>query len=234
MVAAFSEWGIEGARRFGSQVDVIVIVDVLSFSTCVDIAASRGASVYPFASGDRAAASRVAQAIGAELAGPRGSPEFRYTLSPASLTSIPKGAKLILPSPNGSAISAIAHARAVLAGCLRNARAIAEKCSMLAESGSVAVIPAGERWPDGSLRPAIEDLIGTGAILHELGASCSPEAEIAREAFRYAQPRLADIIRSCVSGRELIERGYPEDVEIAIDVNASRMAPMLCNGAYGN
>lgn len=33
---------------------------------------------------------------------------------------------------------------------------------------TVAVIPAGERWADGSLRPAIEDLLGAGAFIREL------------------------------------------------------------------
>src|SRR5205807_2372643 len=105
-------------------------------------------------------------------------------------------------SPNGSAISAAAHSVPVLAGCLRNARAVAKKAIHVAQGGSIAVIPAGERWPDGSLRPAIEDLIGAGAIVDELGLPCSPEAEIARQAFRSARPFLASLLRECVSGRE--------------------------------
>lgn len=93
------------------------------------------------------------------------------------------------------------------------------------------MIPAGERWSDGSLRPAIEDLIGAGAILYELNAECSPEAEIAREAFRCSLPRLADIIRGCVCGRGLIERGFAEDLELTLSLNTGGAAPTLREAA---
>ena len=48
MIAHF-EWGLAGAKALNDKVAVTIIVDVLSFSTCVDVATSRGASVFPFA-----------------------------------------------------------------------------------------------------------------------------------------------------------------------------------------
>lgn len=90
-------------------------------------------------------------------------------------------ARLVLPSPNGSAIAS-ATAGTVVAACLRNATAVARWLGFrLADSGTaVTVIAAGERWPDGSLRPALEDLLGAGALLSALcagtGISASPEA----------------------------------------------------------
>jgi 2-phosphosulfolactate phosphatase len=230
--AAFSEWGAQGARKYDGRVGALVVVDVLSFSTCVDIAVARGALVYPFAHGEASAAALVAEARGAEVAGRRGSSKHRFSLSPASLTAIEPGTRLLLPSPNGSVISAAAHATPVLAGCLRNARAVAERAAAMAGGAGVAVIPTGERWPDNSLRPAIEDLIGAGAILDALGLPCSPEAEVALQAFRCAKPNLANLVRGCVSGQELIGRGYPEDVEAAIALNVSDAAPLLVDGAY--
>ena len=66
----------------------------------------------------------------------------------------------------------------------------------------IAIIPAGERWPDGTLRPAIEDLLGAGAILDALDTPMSSEALVARESFRSAGAELGAVIRASVSGGE--------------------------------
>lgn len=155
------EWGIAGVNALAPISNSIAIVDVLSFSTAVDIAAQRGASVYPFRWHDQRAAA-FASEQGARLAGSDRSAPGGFTLSPASLLQIPKGMRLVLPSPNGATLSLATGRTPTLAGCLRNAKAVADA---LYRYGSwVAVIAAGERWPDGSLRPAVEDLLGAGAI----------------------------------------------------------------------
>ncbi len=104
----------------------------------------------------------------------------------------------------------------------------------LAGSFAIGVVPAGERWPDGGLRPAIEDLIGAGAILDRLGVACSPEARIARDASRRAGTELGALIRGSVSGRELSERGFAGDVDIAVQQEVSSAVPILRDGAYQN
>jgi len=81
--------------------------------------------------------------------------------------------------------------------------------------GTLAVIPAGELWKDGSLRPAIEDLIGAGAIIPELTGSFSPETVVARDAFDSARTDLYNRLMGLVLGVVLCERGFPQDVEIA-------------------
>ena len=58
------DWGLTGLTHLSPSSDAIVIIDVLSFSTCVDIAVANGATVYPYrwrdASADVYAASRGA------------------------------------------------------------------------------------------------------------------------------------------------------------------------------
>lgn len=232
MTLATSEWGVAGVEALREDVDVLVIVDVLSFSTAVDVAVSRGVAVYPYSSTDRAAAQVVAERIGAVLAQPRDREGDAFSLSPSSLMTAPAGMKLMLPSPNGSRLSLASSHTPIVAGCLRNARAVAARARALAGDGEIGVVPAGERWPDGSLRPAIEDLLAAGAILHHLDVACSPEARVARDAYRSAGLETADLVRESISGRELIDGGFPEDVEMAVAENVSTQVPLMTDGAY--
>ena len=233
-VARF-DWGEAGLRALAPYISVLVIVDVLSFTTAVSVAVERGAIVYPHRWHDESALIR-ARELGATLAVSRAgvSPESPYSLSPGSLQTLPRGTKLVLPSPNGATLSAIAggYGCTVLAGCLRNASAVGRACVELGTS--IAVIAAGERWSDErGLRPAFEDLIGAGAILKALhAASYAPEALAAIGAFDAARHALADNLAGCASGRELIERGFPEDVAIASEIDSSGHVPVLIDGVY--
>ncbi|HEU5090027.1 MAG TPA: hypothetical protein VFT99_21375, partial [Roseiflexaceae bacterium] len=94
------EWGLHGIGALAGACDVFVIVDVLSFSTCVDIAVARGAWVYPWRWQNETAA-QFAASVGAVLAGRRSHGQAGYSLSPASLQTIAPATRLVLPSPNG-------------------------------------------------------------------------------------------------------------------------------------
>ncbi len=243
-------WGLAGAAALAPSSSCLVVVDVLSFSTSVTVAAEAGTRVYPCAWRDEAAA-EFARSHQAQLAvGRRAvSADRPWSLSPAALRRAPFTERLVLPSPNGSAICASASAAGassvvtVVAGCLRNAGAVGR---YLRERGSggrpVTVIAAGERWPDGSLRPALEDLLGAGAILAALWAAGagslspptwrpSPEAEAARACFE-ATRDVAAAVTGCTSGRELTEGGSGEDVAIAVELDACHLAPVLSDGAF--
>lgn len=225
------EWGLQGVKKFSAISDVIIIVDVMSFSTCVDIAVSNGASILPYRWKDNHAI-KYARLKNAELASFKRQLSGEFSLSPSSLVSIAANTRLVLPSPNGSTLSLASMSKQTLTGCLRNCLAVAEYTTEL--GGSVTVIPAGERWSDGTLRPAIEDLIGAGAIISYLAGTKSPEAEIALSAFETVRNRLHSVLLSCSSGKELSERGFKMDVELAARLNCSNAVPKLQNETYSN
>lgn len=157
-------WGRRGARAALAAGDVLVVVDVLSFSTATALALAAGAEVIPAAPGP-AAAEEVGRAL--------------------------------------------------------------------------SVLACGERWAapdpdDGGLRVALEDALGAGAVLDALGLPCSPEAEHCRLAFAAAREagRLAELVRGCGSGRELIERGFAADVELACQLDSVALAPRLEGGSF--
>ena len=220
-------WGAAGARYLASTCDVLVIVDVLSFSTSLTIAVDRGAQVWPYPWGTDGA-ELFAREIGAVLARGR-STRQGPTLSPASLVDIEPGSRLVLPSPNGSAI---AHAAAssglpVAAACLRNAAAAA---AVLSAHRRVGIVASGERWGDGTLRPAYEDWLGAGVIARALlaaGADGSADADSAAAAA--ARPRS---LLDCPSGRELVDRGFSRDVELAQQRDVTGVVALMQAGRF--
>ena len=241
------DWGLAGALALTEQPGTAaVVVDVLSFATAVSVATDLGIQVYPFRWLDNRAA-EFAEAHGAQLAGSRR--QGGVSLSPASIRAWAgrpsrgrADATLVLPSPNGSSIcSALAdRGNPVLTGCLRNAGLTAGWLAHGLASGrlsAVAVIAAGERWPDGSLRPAVEDLWGAGAVLERLSRAApdlpvSPEARAAAAAFAAVEPDVLSSLMGCASGRELLETGFAEDVAIAAELDAAGTVPLLYGGYF--
>ena len=94
------------------------------------------------------------------------------------------------------------------------------------------VIPAGERWPGGALRPSVEDAVGAGAILRWLPGSRSPEAEWAIAVFERFKGELTDVLDRCGSGRELFERGHRDDVVLAGALDVSTCIPRFDGVAF--
>src|SRR6478735_9321793 len=229
------EWGPTGASAIGADVDVAVVVDVLSFTTTLSVAVERGIRVHPFRWKDERAAAHAAE-LGAVLAGPRGP---GVSLSSAAMLEVRGVERIVLPSPNGSAISAglVDRGATVVGACLRNRSAVAHWLAPRVAAGErVAVIAAGERWPDGSLRPAVEDLWGAGAVvaaLVDLGVTgLSPEARVAEHAFRAVAPQLAGELDACASGQELIGMGFAGDVAVAAELDRSDVVPVLRGDAF--
>ncbi len=220
------EWGPVGVQAVPG--DVVVVIDVLRFTTAVEAGVAAGVAVHPYRWRDETAAAFATQ-VGAVLAdGSPGAP----SLSPDSLLALPAGASVVLPSPNGSTCATIANeaGATVVAACLRNAAAVA---AWLARAGgTITVVPCGERWPDGSLRPALEDLLGAGAVVAGLPGRLSPEARAAAAVWREAEPRLGEVLAECASGREQMVRGWKDDLAYAAALGASAVVPVLRDGVF--
>jgi 2-phosphosulfolactate phosphatase len=290
------DWGLQGAQAIGRSADIVVIVDVLSFTTTVSVALDQGAEVFPYPWRDDSARAfarqhRAVLAVGrsevAAVRGPaaragaaRGKPAADVTaagggvahahpyavsaatalnahgsvesrpqqvsLSPASIRATPGLDRIVLPSPNGSALASAlvdgVKGAQVLGACLRNhtsvARWITSQPSRSATPPVIAVVAAGERWPDNSLRPATEDLWGAGAViaaLDSLGVTgLSPEARSAAAAWHAVEPTLAAALASCSSGAELVDAGFGGDVVIAGELDASACVPLLASGRFAD
>jgi 2-phosphosulfolactate phosphatase len=222
------EWGANGTKVIAPGATVVV-VDVLRFTTAVEAATHGGSAVYPYRWRDESAHD-FARSLGAHLAD--GSDPDGPSLSPSSLRGFGPDDSIVLPSPNGSTCAVLAAEAGanVVAGCLRNAVAIGKFLQRV--DGPVSVIACGEQWPDGSLRPALEDYFGAGAVLSEIGGQFSPEARAVREAWRATRGDVSLAIQECVSGKKLSARGRLDDVLYASEVNVSDVVPLLQSGAF--
>lgn len=200
------EWGTGGLARL-APADVVVVVDVLRFSSTVPDAVASGAVV--------------------------------------SLADAQEW------SSNGGAVAAAARDAVVLVGGLRNAAATARAIQVEQERRqqrtSVAVIAAGEKAADGTLRFAVEDQLGAGAViaaLTDLGIDhTAPDAAVAAEGFRALKGALRHLLTASGSARELeigvastarmAESGIvPASVAEAASLDSSEVVPMLRDGLF--
>jgi 2-phosphosulfolactate phosphatase len=227
------DWDAAGAAAIQDGVDVVVVVDVLSFGTAVDCALAAGVEVLPYFGDDAAGYAASRDAVLAPQVHTRDEP----SLSPASFTAEHAGKRIVLPSPNGSRLCfelADGPAEVVVAS-LRNRRAVAEWVleRQAAKGGRfrVAVVAAGERWPDGTPRFGVEDLLGAGAVIESLidvGLDhCSPEAAAAGAAFAGMKQAVRHLLKASGSGRELVAAGSADDVALAIELDVSSQVPVL-------
>lgn len=207
------DWGTAGLARLASA-DVIVVVDVLRFSSTVIDATAAGTEVV-LAEAEAEAWSR-----------------------------------------NGAAVAAAAAAAAapdatVLVGGIRNASAVARVVQAIQERRqartSVAIIAAGEVDAAGTLRFAVEDQLGAGAIILALSDRgidhTAPDAAVAAEGFRALRGALRHMIGASGSGRELaagvaatahIEASglVPTAVADAAALDAVDVVPVLRDGVF--
>src|SRR5487761_1265535 len=100
------DWGVEGATELGQTSRVLIVVDLMSFSTAVDVAVAHGAAAYPcqFAKG---ASKALALRVGGIETVARRATTFAepFSLSPATMALARPGMKIIVASTNGAQVS---------------------------------------------------------------------------------------------------------------------------------
>jgi 2-phosphosulfolactate phosphatase len=229
------DWGWRGCRAAAARGDLVVIVDVLRFSTMLATASSRGIQIVPASDADDVEAlQNQHRAIGIE-----------NSLAPARYLEIEPGTRVVVRSPNGATCVRLAReAPEVVIGAIVNASAVAAHLREALSRDStelvevkrqdVTVVACGERWmdasEDGALRFAIEDYLGAGAILHRIGVDLSAEAQLCARAFEASKDQLLQLLLESGSGRELLARGDRASIELAATLDRFDLVPVLRNG----
>ena len=231
------EWGVIGARQAAQRGDLVVVVDVLSFSTTLAVAVERGITSIVY-SGEEIASMGGLTAAGERLGARPISSQRRaapgeLSLSPASLLTADRDQRVLFTSFNGAlVVSAGQDAPGVYVIALRNATAGARLVAAAVREGlaaRVTLIACGEQWTsvaaqDAGFRPSVEDWVGAGyiaAALAKEGLVLSTEARVA-----IPSPAHLEAIRSSVSARELLAAGFQKDVDLALEVDVCDVVPV--------
>jgi len=121
------------------------------------------------------------------------------------------------------------RAQHIIPASLNNRTAVADwVLARQTEKGarfSVAVIAAGERRADGSLRFAVEDLFVAGAVIDALSTlgidHCSPEAAAASAGFVGLKQAIRHLVSASETGLALAALGRQEEIRAASQLDSS-------------
>ena len=231
------DWGERGTREASERGDIIIIIDILSFSSAVVNAVHHESIIYPFPKvGDIEEFGKLVDAqvcLGRAEALEIGMP----SLSAPSFGENHKGKRFVLSSRNGATcVKASRQDSNILIGSFLNASAVAIVANKLQkETGlNITVIACGEMWKGKGeekreFRPSIEDYLGAGAILTLLEGTKSPEARVCISAFESCRENFKELILDSASGRELKAKGFPNDVIFALEFDKFKEVPITTN-----
>ena len=201
------EWGDDGLARLAAS-DVVVVVDVLRFSSTVTTRVAAGGAVPLDAAAHAVSLNGAATCRAAAALDP----------APIVLLGCPRNA------------SAVAEAIAD-----EQRRRGARTSIALIAGGELVPADAGAAART-ARRFAVEDLLGAGAIVDALGVRgidhTSPEAAAAGEAFRGLRAATRHLLAASGSGQELAERGAHDEVRAAAELDASTAVPVLREGVF--
>lgn len=213
--------------------DVLVLVDVLSFSTAVAAGTARGVVFHPAGSRRRAEALALQHGVVASVSRKEALPG-QYSLSPLSYHGAPAGARVALRSPNGArmAVAAQGSPAVVVAGIVNaSACGAAAGAGARAQGRGVTVVACGERLGPGRRRRfAAEDFLGAGAVAAAVELPRTGETVAAIRAFEACRRDLEQVLLQTRSGLELVAAGFHDDVAFAARHDSLTVVPLLRDG----
>lgn len=237
------DWGIRGVKEASERGDIIIVVDVLSFSSAITNAVHNGVIIYPFPrTGDINEFGKLVEAEVCILERTRARELGLPSLSATSFNEAHKGKRYVVSSINGATCVKEANENNyIFIGCLLNASAVASVVNQIQKDKNlnITVIASGERWSGSKdeprdLRPSIEDYLGAGAILELIDGTKSPEARVCIGAYKNSKSELNELILDCSSGRELLSMGFPEDVKFCSQINTLTEVPVVVQDTKGH
>ena len=195
------DWGVAGLRRV-EPADVVVVVDVLRFSSTVTDAVARGETV---------ALDEGAHAV---------------SLNGAAIAAAAAetGAVVML--------GCLRNASAVADAVLAEQRRRGVRTSIAVIAGGELPVRGGSEGPRFAVEDqlgagAIVDALGRLGVDHT-----SPEAAAACESFRGLRGAVRHLLTASGSGQELLDRGMRDEVLNAAAVDAASVVPVLRDGEF--
>lgn len=201
------EWGDDGLARLAAS-DVVVVVDVLRFSSTVTTRVAAGGAV------------------------PLDAAAHAVSLNGAAIS---RAAAALDPAPI-VLLGCLRNASAVAEAIADEQRRRGARASIALIAGGELVPADAGAAARTARRFAVEDLLGAGAIVDALGVRgidhTSPEAAAAGEAFRGLRAATRHLLAASGSGQELAERGAHDEVRAAAELDASTSVPVLREGVF--
>lgn len=195
------EWGVDGLARV-APTDVVVVVDVLRFSSAVADAVAAGASV------------------------PLDADAHAVSLNGAAVAAAAPGGETVVLLGclrNASAVARFVMAEQARRGERTSVAVIAAGELTGREPGGVVRFSVEDQLGAGAVVDALAEL----GIDHT-----SPEAAAACEAFRGLRGAVRHLLTASGSGQELIERGERDAVLAAARIDAVDAVPVLRDGVF--
>ena len=218
---------------------VVVVIDILRATSVIVHAMSQGAmEVIPVKTVEEAL--RMAKTFPLNttlLGGERGSRKiegFDLGNSPREYQGERvRGKRLILTTTNGTkAFHAVSHGKKVLVGSFLNISAVAEKCFRLGHD--LLIYPSGD---EGDF--SLEDGVCGGMLIDRIikkGRKSLPLTDAAHSAHILFQRFEANLVESFYlsqHGRDLVDRGFEEDLPYCAQVDTTDLVPVFKEGVIG-